>query len=58
MKLKNVAIPVLAALLSSAHAGAQVVASLVAASEIPAGSVCTPHPVGHGDHRHKPVVWR
>jgi hypothetical protein len=43
MKTRNVTIAVLAALLSSAHAGAQVVADLVAAAEIPAGRLFAPH---------------
>jgi hypothetical protein len=43
MKLKTVAIGVVWALLGSAHAGAQVIADMVAASGIPAGSVFAPH---------------
>ncbi|HYM60745.1 MAG TPA: hypothetical protein VEZ11_07620 [Thermoanaerobaculia bacterium] len=43
MKIRYVAIAVLTALLSSAHAGAQIAADLVAASQIPAGSLFAPH---------------
>jgi hypothetical protein len=43
MKLKTIAISVVSVLLGSAPAGAQIVADLVAESEIPAGSLFAPH---------------